>query len=382
MEKEINLLKSQKDLSDSLDVVLSSPTYVEYLKKNADFQEIIKKELLTLKYFVNKNNGNEADKYEALVGKYNISVPSNLFDKNVEISGIKDTDAIDNANYLQVYMKNIFNANTKADVSSNANPAFPQAAAATSLANMSVENLTNLLQTNPSVFIQAKRNLVKRLNSGTEKVFKSYPKSFWWAKMFYAIFLIVTGILCFIYSIALLCLSNKSTGLTTTDGKVVNFSTFPIALFILFITFYLISTGSKIIKYYLPSSKSEERQDSKYSFAIFMYNSGNNSVVLITLIAVPLICLFPDIRFFIPIFTFYLKNTIPYTQAILLTGFITYIGIIVSIASTIVCYVIMYLTHPELDEAAFNKIRQEEIDKILSDSKPSSPFTPTTPSSL
>ena len=45
MEKEINLLKSQKDLSDSLDVVLSSPTYVEYLKKNADFQEIIKKEL-------------------------------------------------------------------------------------------------------------------------------------------------------------------------------------------------------------------------------------------------------------------------------------------------------------------------------------------------
>ena len=69
MEKEINLLKSQKDLSDSLDVVLSSPTYVEYLKKNADFQEIIKKELLTLKYFVNKNNGNEADKYEALVGK-------------------------------------------------------------------------------------------------------------------------------------------------------------------------------------------------------------------------------------------------------------------------------------------------------------------------
>ena len=42
----------------------------------------------------------------------------------------------------------------------------------------------------------------------------------------------------------------------------------------------------------------------------------------------------------------------------------------------------MYLTHPELDEAAFNKIRQEEIDKILSDSKPSSPFTPTTPSSL
>ena len=178
MEKEINLLKSQKDLSDSLDVVLSSPTYVEYLKKNADFQEIIKKELLTLKYFVNKNNGNEADKYEALVGKYNISVPSNLFDKNVEISGIKDTDAIDNANYLQVYMKNIFNTNTKADVSSNANPTFPQAAAATSLANMSVENLTNLLQTNPSVFIQAKRNLVKRLNSGTEKVFKSYPKSF------------------------------------------------------------------------------------------------------------------------------------------------------------------------------------------------------------
>ena len=80
--------------------------------------------------------------------------------------------------------------------------------------------------------------------------------------------------------------------------------------------------------------------------------------------------------------SFYLKNTIPYTQAILLTGFITYIGIIVSIASTIVCYVIMYLTHPELDEAAFNKIRQEEIDKILSDSKPSSPFTPTTPSGL
>ena len=133
---------------------------------------------MTLKYFVNKNNGNEADKYEALVGKYNISVPSNLFDKNVEISGIKDTDAIDNANYLQVYMKNIFNANTKADVSSNANPTFPQAAAATSLANMSVENLTNLLQTKPSVFIQAKRNLVNRLNSGTEKVFKSYPKSF------------------------------------------------------------------------------------------------------------------------------------------------------------------------------------------------------------
>ena len=32
MEKEINLLKSQKDLSDSLDVVLSSPTYVAYLK--------------------------------------------------------------------------------------------------------------------------------------------------------------------------------------------------------------------------------------------------------------------------------------------------------------------------------------------------------------
>ena len=53
--------------------------------------------------------------------------------------------------------------------------------------------------------------------------------------MFYAIFLIVTGILCFIYSIALLCLSNKSTGLTTTDGKAVNFSTFPIALFILFV---------------------------------------------------------------------------------------------------------------------------------------------------
>lgn len=200
--------------------------------------------------------------------------------------------------------------------------------------------------------------------------------------MFYAIFLIVTGILCFIYSIALLCLSNKSTGLTTTDGRAVNFSTFPIALFILFITFYLISAGCKIIKYYLPSSKSEERQDSKYSFAIFMYNSGNNSVVLITLIAIPLICLFPDIRFFITIFTFYLKNTIPYTQVILLTGLITYIGIIVSVALTIVCYVIMYLTHPELDEVAFNKIRQEEIDKILSDSKPSSPFTPTAPSSL
>ena len=179
MDNKIDLVKPQEELINTLSKILKYPSFVSYLKTKTDFQNIIKNELSVLRYFIKKNGDKSLHQYEDLVNLYNSIVPSNTYDSKTPIAKIDDTEAIDNANYLSVYVKNIFGK--KAFDAQNV----------TLIAQSINDNLTNnpdkikqlavfstLMQTNPEMLIQLNRNIKKRLSSGETKIFKSYPKSF------------------------------------------------------------------------------------------------------------------------------------------------------------------------------------------------------------
>lgn len=186
------------NLLTNLNLVLDDVNLSKVIIKNNDFATIINRELIAAKYLANKDKKKQKE-VEKVIKKYETVSSKKFDDKTNQFTN--DADAIDYANYLVVYCRNILKVDL-AVLKKN-----PKASAKVETPTvMNVEdrqpkneqvntgffggmefdpNSPNITIPNPTFQKKAQENAQKRILNDEVSLYQSYPKHIIWFKWFF-----------------------------------------------------------------------------------------------------------------------------------------------------------------------------------------------------
>ncbi len=372
-----------EQLLKRLSIVLKNQNFSKLISTNEDFARIINNEIIAAKKISSATKSAKKE-IEEIIKKFNEISTSKFDDKAITFNEV--ADAIDYANYLTIYCKNILkvdldklseNTEIKIDKLNNtSNNNFNSSNNAYQNMGFGIgfnSNATNITIPNPMLQKQAWENVRKRLTTDNSiSIYKTNPKHIFCCKWVFSIAMVLYSLFLIVASILLIIISNRTAVITqgtTTFGTLIS-GIFGICFSILF---FFIGWGINIKSYiaYLKNntkiSNNEKLQVSTWSVGLTIFFA----IVYLFFVIWPSSTVSSNVFNFTAILP---NNSNIYGCVIAIESCV---GICIAMAGLLSIFgVILCATHPKEDPAVLQSLFNEEFAKLTNQDVHTPPATP------
>ena len=389
-----NIKEAKQRLELGLNFLLNNESVVDFLKKNKEFQTIIKNEIFILKSWSDTKD----KKVNEIITKYD-SISPVKYDDKPTVSLNDDAEKIDYTNYLVVYVRNIFKFALKTikegdktkvakveakevknvgDNNNDANAAFAAGAAfGAGMGGMGGfdPNSPTITVPNPVLQQQAQANVQDKILRGEVYIYQSKPKSVPLFKLIYTLALCIFAAALIGSCVCLFMLNGKATTLSYTSssethtytlGTIVN------AIFcILFALLFVYMGFSDRIRSARIHAKTKTRPSDNEKYQVTGISVGFTILFAIFII---FMLLFPDWGVGRVIYQYneIIPNNDWHTLWVVLVVFTSVsLG---TLALTIISSIILLACRPKPNINLLNRLMEEELSKLMGGRVPPNMF--------